>query len=177
MTPSELYYSKVDGLRPICVKLMNLAASAKMSWDDLYQEASMALWSCAHRFRTDGGASFSTYADRSVPLACMTAINRFWEGRPNDYVRAVDKTAPVIRGAVEKVAAALPADLPEVLDLVSDIILSEEIVRSQDEQMRRALHVIMMGGTYGEASIAAGFSRELLRRRMNRIRERMCYDA
>lgn len=53
----------------------NHRPTAVLGMEDLEQIARIALWRCSLRWRLDGGASFHTFASRTVPLELARAFH------------------------------------------------------------------------------------------------------
>lgn len=136
--------------------------------DDLTQEGLMGLLCAAKTFRSDGGASFMTYASVCINRRLISLLKRSGNDRSkalNDYISIEDEPYRMMSGGVDPEEMFIDKESLESLNAAVTELLSKK------EQ--KVLSLYLAGESYAEISQALGMNKKAVDNAMQRIRRKL----
>ena len=136
--------------------------------DDLTQEGLMGLMCAAKSYKSEGGASFRTYASLCIDRRIISLLKRSESGKGkalNGYVSIDDEQFEKMSGGVD------PEDM--YISNESVAALGQAVAKLLSEKEQRVLRLYLAGETYAEISDALGMNRKSVDNAMQRIRKKL----
>ncbi len=136
--------------------------------DDLAQEGMMGLMYAAKSYKSDGGASFKTYAALCVSRRLISLLKRSEGGRSramSDYISFDDKTIALLSSGGD------PEEM--YIDKESLVLLTAAAEEILSEKEKQVLSLYMAGKSYSEIAAVMNINRKSVDNAMQRIRKKL----